>query len=74
MKALLLGAGASKAYSDSKSGLRMPLTRDFLQTFGESSLVAERWVLTGAILTYARDNLGIPVEDFYESRINIEAP
>jgi len=51
----------------------MPLARDFLQTFGESSLAAERWVLTGAILTYARDNLHIAVEDFYESHINIEA-
>jgi hypothetical protein len=32
VKVLVLGAGASKAYADSKSGLRMPLARDFLVT------------------------------------------
>ena len=51
----------------------MPIARDFLETFGRSTLAEERWVFTGSVLTYARDNYGIPVEDFYNSGIDIEA-
>ncbi|MCE9610159.1 MAG: hypothetical protein K8R23_08105 [Chthoniobacter sp.] len=73
MKVLILGAGASKAYPASKSGLRMPIARDFLETFGKSSLAHEPWVLTGNILTYARDHFGIAVEDLFTSDLDIEA-
>ena len=51
----------------------MPLARDFLETFGQSSLAGEPWVLTGNILTYARDHHGIPVQDFFDSGLDIEA-
>ena len=51
----------------------MPIARDFLQTFGRSSLSGEPWVLTGQILTYARDHHGISAEKFFESGLDIEA-
>jgi hypothetical protein len=51
----------------------MPIAKDFLQTFGRSSLAGERWVLTGNILTYARDHHGLSAEAFFGSGLDIEA-
>lgn len=73
MKAFLLGAGASKAYDASPSGQRMPIARDFFQTFLGLSASENPWVLLGGVLAYLQQHRGI--EDLYgylQSGIDIE--
>ena len=72
MKVLVLGAGASKAYDGSKCGARMPIARDFLETFARLPISEHPWVLTGNVLCYGRDHKGIHLENFYNSGIDIE--
>ena len=38
MRAILLGAGASKSYDQSPTGQRMPIARDFFDTFDKLDL------------------------------------
>jgi hypothetical protein len=64
MKVYLLGAGASRSYNDSPTGLRMPLARDFFQAFSKLAIHTNLWVLTGAIINYVSSSRGIPPEDF----------
>lgn len=52
MKVLILGAGASKAYSDSISKVRMPIAKDFFQTFRKLAISENQWVLIGYIINY----------------------
>ena len=43
MNVVLLGAGASKAYSNSPTGRKMPIAKDFFQTlnkWGQSTVFA----------------------------------
>ena len=72
MKVLVLGAGASKAYIGSKNGVRMPVSKDFLTTFEQLPIAENRWVLSGKVLNYGRDHRGIPVQEFFKSKIDIE--
>lgn len=58
MRVLLLGAGASKSYDQSPTGQRMPVARDFFQTFDKLDLSANPWVLIGSLAAYVEDELG----------------
>lgn len=52
MKVILLGAGSSKCYKQSPSGLNMPIAKDFFQTFNKLKISENPWVLIDAILLY----------------------
>lgn len=77
MKLFILGAGASKAYSQSKTGVRMPIACDFFDTFDKLKISENPWVLQGDIgryiiekyktdpYTYLRS--GIDIEDFHST-------
>lgn len=72
MKVLLLGAGASKAYEASGTDVRMPLARDFLQTFHKLPISANPWVLVGNVLHYARIHRNLSPEQLFAAEIDIE--
>ncbi len=72
MKAYLLGAGASKSYDESPTGLRMPLARDLFQVFSKLAIHTNPWVLTGAIMNYVSSSHGIPPQDFSDFADDIE--
>ncbi|HDY69029.1 MAG TPA: hypothetical protein ENH85_14720 [Candidatus Scalindua sp.] len=72
MNVYLLGAGASKAYSDSHSGLRMPIANDFFKTFNQSELSEDLWVLIGDVLNVAKKDFGYDYLEFLDFRKDIE--
>lgn len=59
MRAILLGAGASKSYDQSPTGQRMPIARDFFDTFDKLDLSTNLWVLIGSIIVFLEDDLGM---------------
>lgn len=76
MKVILLGAGASKAYSESVSKVRMPIAKDFFQTFRKLSISENSWILIGNIINYLKkyhhissfeqfDNYSIDIEQIH---------
>jgi len=76
MKVVLLGAGASKAYSESSSKVRMPIAKDFFETFRKLEISENTWVLIGFIINYLKqyhhihtfeqfDNLSIDIEQIH---------
>lgn len=82
MRALVLGAGASKSYDASPTGQRMPIARDFFDIFDRLDLSANPWVLIGSIIGYVEDWMkagsafgylrsGIDIEDLH-SRIEAD--
>lgn len=73
MNAFILGAGASKAYSDSPSGLRMPLATEVFKTVHNLEDVHQPWVLTGNILNYARKKWGVSILEVFSNNYDIEA-
>lgn len=73
MKVLLLGAGASKAYDASPTGVRMPVAADFMRTYAKLDIAESPWVLVGDIINYARDTKGIPPAEFVHTSFDIEA-
>lgn len=73
MKVLLLGAGASKAYDASPTGVRMPVAADFMTTYAKLDIAESPWVLVGDIVNYVRDTRGVPPEQFVHTSFDIEA-
>jgi hypothetical protein len=73
MKVVLLGAGASKSYSESFSKVRMPIAKDFFQTFRKLSISENTWVLIGNIINYLKKYHHISTfEEFDKYNIDIE--
>jgi len=72
MKLLLLGAGASKAYQDPTTKVRMPIARDFLKTFHSLPISANPWVLVGNVLHYATRYRKMELPEVFTSDIDIE--
>ena len=72
MNLLLLGAGASKAYSESPTGLRMPIARDFFSTFERLELSSNPWVLIDGLLDYITEVKGENPIAFFGKNIDIE--
>lgn len=52
MNFLLLGAGASKSYSVSPTGVRMPIAKDFFSTFDKLDISGHPWVLIDGLLDF----------------------
>jgi hypothetical protein len=72
MKVFLLGAGASKSYNISPTGVRMPLAKEVFATFEKLEISENPWVLIGNILNYARDTKGIDIENVFKTNYDIE--
>lgn len=73
MRVFLLGAGASKGYDASPTGQRMPIARDFFDTFDKLEISANPWVLIGSIAVYIEEHLGAQsAYDYLRSGIDIE--
>jgi hypothetical protein len=69
----MLGAGASKSYTQSPSGVRMPISNDFFQTFFRLPIAENPWVLYGKICEFLISQKGI--DDPYQylsSGVDIE--
>ncbi|CAK1918064.1 MULTISPECIES: SIR2 family protein [Vibrio] len=75
MRVILLGAGASKAYSDSPTGVRMPIACDFFDTFDKLKISENPWALQDGVLGFIQRvydkepyqylRSGIDIEDFH---------
>ena len=73
MKLFVLGAGASKAYPNSFSGLRMPIARDFFKTFNKmKNLTESSWVLVGPIINALQKLKGVASYDPFKDEFDIE--
>lgn len=72
MDAIILGSGASKAYSDSPTNVSMPLATDFFKTLNKLSVKDNGWVLVGKLLEYLRHYHNIGPIDFIEYENDIE--
>jgi len=71
MKVFLLGAGASKSYAASRTGVRMPIARDFFETFDQLAISTNTWVLQEGLIGYL-DQRGIEPFTYLRSGIDIE--
>jgi len=72
MKLLLLGAGASKAYSQSPTGVRMPIARDFFPTFEKLDIYENPWVLRDGLIDFIIRVKGENPDTYLRSNIDIE--
>lgn len=72
MKLFILGAGASKAYGQSKTGVKMPIACDFFDTFDKLDISQSLWVLQGQINLYAMEKYGMDPYTYFRSGIDIE--
>ena len=72
MKVILLGAGASKSYEASPRGVRMPVSRDFFETFEKLPIFTNPWVLKEAVLEYLMRIKSVDPLAYLRSGIDIE--
>jgi hypothetical protein len=72
MNVVLLGAGASKAYDQSKTRQKMPIAKDFFSTFFKLDISEKPDVLIGDLVNYLRDNKKLAASDFMNYSENIE--
>jgi len=72
MKLFILGAGASKAYSESKTKVTMPIACDFFDTFDKLEISNNLWILQGQIHLYIMEKYKKEPNSYLRSGINIE--
>ncbi|MEZ9464875.1 hypothetical protein AB4178_24650 [Vibrio splendidus] len=72
MKLFILGAGASKSYEQSKTGIKMPIACDFFDTFDKLDISNSLWVLQGQINLYAMEKYGVDSYSYFRSGVDIE--
>jgi len=72
MRTFIIGAGASKAYSESPTNCRMPIANDFFQTFNKLNISNDLRVHVGDIINICKEDFKIDVMDFYNLSFNIE--
>lgn len=72
MNVLLLGAGASKGYNGSVTKTKMPVAKDFFNTFNRLNISENPWVLIGDILNYLQRFHNIPWTGFINYNEDIE--
>lgn len=73
MRVVVLGAGASKSYARSSTGLAMPLASEIFETFEQLPLSRDPLVLSHSVIGYVKQTRGIPFEVFLRSRVDVEA-
>ena len=69
---IILGAGASKSYDLSKTGVRMPVAADFFETYRKLDISENPWVLIGHIVNYVADRNNADILDFVNFTEDIE--
>lgn len=72
LKLLILGAGASKAYTQSKTKEKMPIACDFFDTFNKLEISSNQWVLISKISLYVLEKYGVDAFSYFASGIDIE--
>lgn len=72
MNVLILGAGASKSYSDSPTGERMPIANDFFNIFNKLAISENPFVIIGAIVNYILEKKKIPIIEYFNGNNSIE--
>lgn len=73
MHLFVIGAGCSKAYSDSLSGQRMPIANDFFKVFNQlPNLNNNRWVLIGDIINRLIELKKVSIDDPFKEEFDIE--
>jgi hypothetical protein len=63
-RAIVLGAGASCSYSESPTGLRPPLAKEIIKSYGKLDISENRYVLVGHLINYVRDTRGVLPSEF----------
>lgn len=71
-RVVILGAGASKSYDKSKTGVRMPVAIDFFETFRKLDISENPWVLIGHIINYIAERNNADILEFLNFSENIE--
>lgn len=71
-KVIILGAGASKSYEESKAGVKMPIANDFFETFRKLDIAENPWVLIGELLHYVAEKNNANILDFLDFNGDIE--
>lgn len=59
---VILGAGASRGYSRSRTGVHPPLATNFFSTFAKLMIARDFEVKISDIVNYIRDTRGMPPE------------
>ncbi|WP_312151026.1 SIR2 family protein [Paenibacillus odorifer] len=72
MKAIILGAGASKAYDGSPTKIRMPVAIDFFKTYNKLEISQNSWVLVGEIINYLNHHHQMKPEEFVNYSTDVE--
>ncbi|WP_371426044.1 hypothetical protein [Tardiphaga sp.] len=72
MQVVLLGAGASKSYTESPTGVLMPLALDFFQTFDKLKIKGAPWVLLDGLFEFLIETKGVDPNVFLRAGIDIE--
>lgn len=72
MKVLLLGAGASKSYTESPTGQRMPVANDFFKTFTKLKISKNPFVIIDAIVYYIESRKNMSISEYFNGDNNIE--
>lgn len=68
----IFGAGASRAYGQSPSGVFPPLARDFFKTYGNLPIAGDFEVRVGDIVNYVKDVFAVQPGRFGEFNQDIE--
>ena len=71
-RAFMFGAGASHSYTESPSGVRPPLSRDFFKTYNQLAISEDRYVLVGSIVNYVLETRGVDPIAFQNWNENVE--
>ncbi len=72
MRVVLLGAGASKSYSQSPTEIRMPLALDFWDTFLKLKGNNHPWIVAEWLITYIKDVMRLSPDEFLGANMDIE--
>lgn len=73
MDVYILGAGASKSYNKSKTGVRMPLAKDFFKTYNSLKISEDLNVIITNILSYLQKYRDMDYKSFNNFNEDIEA-
>lgn len=73
MDVYILGAGASKSYNKSKTGVRMPLAKDFFKTYNSLKISEDLNVVVTHVLSYLKEYRKMDYIDFMNFNEDIEA-
>jgi hypothetical protein len=72
LRVFLFGAGASHSYSESPTGVRPPLAKNFFKAFNDLDISGDSYVRIGDVVNYVRDRRHVVVEKFINFNEDIE--